>query len=269
MKYFLGILLNKTTMGNKSMYYHRFVFIVLLSLSFLSLAFPCQAADYYADLTIAVDTSGFVTIEGVSNYPNITIQNSQMYTSKQQGFWLLNITKQDIFSEYVFDLILPQGSSISYIKSSGTIRIEEHFGSLMVKGFGENKPFYILVQYQIEKQTNTIFQDNLVYLLLVPSIIVVSLLLIYFFLKEKKKKVPSPKTDPLESLLSIKGLNHRQKEILRFLWKKNIPLTQTEIQKELQIPKASISRNIRGLERKGLIEKEQIGMSNLIRLKNR
>jgi uncharacterized membrane protein len=44
-------------------------------------------------------------------------------------------------------------------------------------------------------------------------------------------------------------------------------MTQTDIQKELKIPKAAVSRNILGLERKGLIEKEQIGMSNLIRLK--
>ncbi|MBN1860985.1 MAG: MarR family transcriptional regulator [Candidatus Thermoplasmatota archaeon] len=256
-------------MGNKSMHNQGIVFITLFSLSFLSIAFPCQATGYYADLSITVDTSGFITIDGLSNYPNITIRDSEMYTSKQQGFWLLNITKQDIFSEYVFDLILPQGASISYIKSSGTIRIEEHFGSLMVKGFGENKPFSILVQYQIEKQTNTIFQENLAYLFLVPSIIVVSLFLIHLFLKEKKKAVSLPKADPLESLINLKGLNHRQKEILQFLYNKNVPLTQTEIQKELQIPKASISRNIRGLERKGLIEKEQIGMSNLIRLKNR
>jgi uncharacterized membrane protein len=54
---------------------------------------------------------------------------------------------------------------------------------------------------------------------------------------------------------------------MQLLLERNISLTQTDIQKELQIPKASVSRNIHGLERKGLIEKEPIGMSNLIRLK--
>ena len=54
---------------------------------------------------------------------------------------------------------------------------------------------------------------------------------------------------------------------MKLLVDKKIPLTQTDIQKELNIPKAAVSRNIRGLELKGLIEKEQIGMSNLIRLK--
>jgi uncharacterized membrane protein len=70
-----------------------------------------------------------------------------------------------------------------------------------------------------------------------------------------------------EPLGELKGLNHRQNQIIQLLHARNIPMTQTDIQKELQIPKASVSRNIHGLERKGLIEKEQIGMSNLIRLK--
>jgi uncharacterized membrane protein len=46
-----------------------------------------------------------------------------------------------------------------------------------------------------------------------------------------------------------------------------VPLIQPYIQKEIPIPKASVSRNIRGFEPKGFIEKEQIGVSNLIRLK--
>ena len=65
----------------------------------------------------------------------------------------------------------------------------------------------------------------------------------------------------------FRGLNQRQKQIMKLLIDRKKPLTQTEIQKLLNIPKAAVSRNIRRLELKGLIEKEQIGMSNLIRLK--
>ena len=54
---------------------------------------------------------------------------------------------------------------------------------------------------------------------------------------------------------------------MRLLIEKKRPLTQTVIQKELNIPKAAVSRNISSLELKGLVEKEKIGMSNLIRLK--
>jgi uncharacterized membrane protein len=90
---------------------------------------------------------------------------------------------------------------------------------------------------------------------------------VILFFKGKKIKERQPTADAKEPPGDMKGLNDRQKQIMKLLYERNTPLTQTDIQKELQIPKASISRNVRGLERKGLIEKEQIGISNLIRLK--
>lgn len=254
-------------MGNK-VGYCRVLFPVALLSSLVVLSAPSfQAVDYYADLTITVDLSGFVTIDGLTNYPNLTIQNTEQYTSKQQSYWRLNITKQETFSEFVYDLTLPKGSSINYIQSSGSLRIEENLGSLIIRGFGENKSFSLLIQYQIEKQGDSILQDNIVYLILLPVILLVSLLILFFYFKEKKTKDLPPEMDRKEPLGELKGLNHRQNQIIQLLHARNIPMTQTDIQKELQIPKASVSRNIHGLERKGLIEKEQIGMSNLIRLK--
>ncbi len=80
-------------MGNK-VGYCRVLFPVAL-LSFLAVlsAPSLQAVDYYADLTITVDLSGFVTIDGLTNYPNLTIQNTEQYTSKQQSYWLLKYHK--------------------------------------------------------------------------------------------------------------------------------------------------------------------------------
>ena len=254
-------------MGNKAEYHRQFIPLIILCFLLITFAPSLQAVDYYADLVITVDSSGFVNIAGLTNYPNLTIQNSEQYTSKQQSYWLLNITKQDIFSEFVYDLRLPKGSSISYIKSSGSLRIEENLGNLIVRGVGENEPLSIVIQYQTEKQDSSMLQGNLVYLILFSAIIIVSILILFLFLKEKKTNVIQPSKDVKESLGDMKGLNHRQKQIMQILHQRNAPLTQTDIQKELQIPKASVSRNILGLERKGLIEKEQIGMSNLIRLK--
>ncbi len=175
-------------MGNKARYYRILFPVALLSFLAILSAPSLLAADYYADLTITVDFSGYVTIQGLTNYPNLTIQNTEKYTSKQQSYWLLNITKQETFSEFVYDLTLPKGSSISYIKSSGSIRIEENLGGLIIRGFGENESFSILIQYQIEKQDDSFFQENIVYLILLPAILVVALLIIFFFLKEKKTK---------------------------------------------------------------------------------
>jgi len=254
-------------MGNKSRCCRIFFPLAVLIIITISLAPSLQAANYYADLTITVDFSGFVSIQGLTNYPNLIIQNTENYTSKQQSHWLLNITKPEVFSEFVYELTLPKGSSINYIKSSGSIHIEENLGNLIVKGYGENESLSIVIEYQTEKMENSLLPENIVYLFLFSAIIIVGILLIVLLLKEKKIKGKRPPVDTKKPLEDIKGLNHRQKQIMQILHERNTSLTQTDIQKELQIPKASVSRNVRGLERKGLIEKEQIGMSNLIRLK--
>jgi uncharacterized membrane protein len=92
-------------------------------------------------------------------------------------------------------------------------------------------------------------------------------LLAVVFIRDKKSKGAVEELKQNEIDTNFKGLNERQKQIMKLLIDRKIPLTQTDIQRELNIPKAAVSRNIRGLELKGLIEKEQIGMSNLIRLK--
>jgi hypothetical protein len=254
-------------MGIRSRVHCVFFFVIVFFLIGVGCLPSLCAQGYYADLTITVDSSGFVSIDGPTNYPNLTIRDTEMYTSKQQNLWLLNLTKPGVFSEFVYTVAFPPGSSIHYIKSSGYISIQEHAGSLLVRGFGENETLSIVIQYQIERNEGSFLQDNLIIIVLLSAVVLVSVLLVVFYRKEKKGKSTPPKEIPPQPLEDWRGLNHRQKQILTVLKEKNIPLTQTDLQRELQIPKASVSRNIRGLERKGLIEKETIGMSNLIRLK--
>jgi uncharacterized membrane protein len=253
-----------TTSLHRRMSFRLLIFVIVISLVLPVL--PLKA--YYADVTITVDSSGFVTINGLTDYPGLLVKDTQNYTSKQHSIWMLNIIKEEPFSEFVYVLTLPKGSLINYIKASGSIRIEENQGSLIIRGFGENNSLSIVVQYQIVKSDESFFQVNFVYFILIPAILVVIILLVFFLVKEKRTKEPDmDKREKVAPSASWKGLNHRQKQIMQLLSETTAPLTQTDIQKQLQIPKASVSRNIRGLERKGLIEKEQIGMSNLIRLK--
>ena len=107
---------------------HLNKFFLIFFLFILILSSVSAESDYYADITIDVDLSGFVTIEGVTNYPDLLIKNTEVYTVKKQSYWLLNITKEEIFSDFVYVLTLPESSSINYIKSSGSIRIEEDKG---------------------------------------------------------------------------------------------------------------------------------------------
>ena len=256
-------------MGSNKTYQRIFFsFILFLFLSIIYLPSIC-AWDYYADITIDVDSSGFVTIEGTTNHPDLLIKNTENYTSKKQSYWLLNITKKDIFSDFIYVLTLPKGSSIIFINSTGFIRIQEDLGNLLVRGYGENKSFSIIIQYQIEKQSDDkgIIQFDMLYVILTIVIITLIVMLAVVFIRDKKSKGAVEELKQNEIDTNFKGLNERQKQIMKLLIDREIPLTQTDIQRELNIPKAAVSRNIRGLELKGLIEKEQIGMSNLIRLK--
>ena len=249
---------------------YRWCFGCFMLLFLMMVWLPSYGADdFYAELSIDVDSSGFVTLQGVTNYPDLLINNTPMYTIKKQGNWILNITKDTVFSDFIYELLLPKGASINYIKSSGFLRIEEHEGRLVVNGVGENETFTLIVQYQIEKLVGDtgISEKDAVSLFLIIIIVILLIILMVFYLKKRKKNITNtvPKEDSPAS--DLKGLNKRQKEIITLLRERKLPLTQTEIQKELDIPKAAVSRNIHGLEMKGLIEKEQIGMSNLIRLK--
>jgi len=230
---------------------------------------PCLCAqEYYADLTIDVDSSGFVTIDGSTNYPDLLVDDTEEYISKKQSYWLLNITKDDTFSEYVYVVTFPEGSTINFIDSNGPIRIAEEQGNLLVRGFGENKTLSVIVQYQIEKvdgstETNEENQITSILLLIIIFVSIMALVFLYCF---KFFKKPKEQFEDIKDY-NLKGLSERQKEIMKLLIERKRPLTQTDIQKELNMPKAAVSRNIRTLERNGLIEKEQIGMSNLITLK--
>ncbi len=242
--------------------------ILKLSIFTLFLFISCYpsvaAEEYYADLDIYVDKSGFVTIDGFTNYPDLLVENTEIYTSKEKSFWLLNITKYDFFSKFIFTLTLPEGTSINYIKSSGNIRIKEDQGNLVIEGFGENTNLSVLVQYQFEKYSESLgaYPVDINMVLIFIILVLIVLFFIVYFKEMYKKSINESKIPD-----SLKGLNKRQKDIMQLLLKNNIPMTQNDIQRELGIPKAAVSRNIQRLELKGLIEKEQIGISNLIRLK--
>ena len=245
------------------------IFVIILIL----LLFPIvYAEDYYADVKITIDNSGFVTIDGITNHPDFLISNTELYTSKKQSYWLLNITKEDIFSDFVYTVTLPFGSSINYVKTSGFMRIEEEQGKLTISGFGQNKSFFILVQYQVGKTADTVQTiDFSLFLVIIYISLFIILIVSYFVYKSLWRKKEDKKimtdTNEIKTEFSFKCLSDRQKKIMDLLIQKNRPLSQSIIQTELDIPKAAISRNINSLELKGLIEKEKIGMSNLIRLK--
>jgi len=249
----------------KKLRLYTIIFSMLFSIIFIPLA---QSEEFYANIEIEIDESGFVTIDGMTNHPDLIAKNTEVYTLKKQSYWLLNITKEDKFSDYVFELKLPEDASINYIKSSGLIRIEENVGILTVKGFGQNESFSLIVQYQIIKGEDIAFIGLEIFILIIILLLIIVILFFVIITYKKRKTRENASQQVLvDNKHYHEGLSDRQKKIIDLLIERNRPLTQTEIQKDLDIPKAAVSRNINALEIRGLVEREKIGMSNLIRLK--
>jgi uncharacterized membrane protein len=245
--------------------------IVILFISLIlifSFSSVC-AEDYFADIQITVNDTGIVDIDGITNHPDLLVENSNLFTFKKQSYWLINITKKEVFSDYIYMLTLPNGAIVNHIKTSGFVGIEEESGKLIISGTGQNEELSIVVQYQIKSTLDEQSPfDFIILFTLVLLIIILTIFLVYLIFKNKQKEsIKSDVEIADEVKYSLKGLTDRQKEIVQLLINVKRPLTQIDIQKELKIPKAAVSRNVHSLEIKGLIEIEKVGMSNLIRLK--
>ena len=243
-----------------------FLFLIFILVLFQPGVF---SQDYYADIDISVDESGLVDIEGISNYPDLIVENSQLYTYKKQDIWQLNITINEEFSDYIYQVKLPDNANINnIIRLTGFESIKEESGKLIISGSGTNEILSVVVQYKINgTNDNSNNFDNLILTSLFGLIIFLTILLFYYIYQDKKGLTNKVKTKEKVSDINLKGLTDRQKEIVKLLIKTNRALTQKDIEKELNLPKAAVSRNVHSLEIKGLVEIEQTGMSNLVRLK--
>lgn len=261
--------------------------IIFICLSLISITFSSN----YADISILVDNDGSVDINGITNYEKFKdISNSDNYTYKNKEFWLLNITSQEIFEDFIFEVLLPENSQINYIKTTPKFRIENQENRIKVIGFGENKPIEIIIQYKIIK--NNFQTENYLSNFISSSIILLILFLfIYYLIKLKYRIIKnnpnnsnnlnnSKNSQNLNNSINGNNLNpisesinyliddisifpKRQQDIILILKEKK-KITQKELELIMNIPKSSISRNVNTLISKRIIRKERIGNSNYL-----
>ena len=286
--------------------------VILISLFLLLLfqfSFSSQIdASYYADIEIEVSSTGFVTISGISNFEDFQNVQTHKYTSKNGEMWLLNISVDEVFSDYLFRLILPEESIVNYIKTTPNIRFETLNSKLNIVGVGQNRKFELIVQYSFKEfeQTDsdaTAFND--IQTVITVILIAILLLFIGFYVYSIRKNSSSTLDSnslikPLEGVsnnsfqikeqysISDQGTNQssnqildknysqhikekysylpsRQQEIISILCEEK-QITQKALEKRLNIPKSSVSRNIHSLVIKKIIVKKESGNTNILEL---
>ena len=245
---------------------------------------------YYADIIIDVDSSGLTSISGTTDCENLTIEDSPLLTSKKGAYWIFSISPECIFSDAIYEIHLPAGSSVNYMKLPALSRIKDSSNGLTIVGTAENQLLNLTVQYSIDSSSESLPPWWFVAII---GFIISSLII---FLKKKFSKSSSSKKGTISSNSSNDGssfvsssvsassvssspfelrlakyfdsLPDRQKKIITLIKdSKSGSITQAELEKITGYPKSSLSRNVDSLVRKNLIEKKQTGMSNTLCLK--
>ena len=263
--------------------------------------------NYYADIQIYVENDGSTTILGNTDFP--LFKNStdvQTFTSKDANLWTLNISTTEVFENFVFELNLPENANVNYIKTTPNFRIETENDRIKIIGIGEDKPFTLLVQYKINHVNKLFSEKNILFGLII--LFIVSLLIVIFVgfrivkklklnlrdeieklkkratnatntklhtnNKEQKKEQKIEKVENLKikekekNKIDLSLFSPRQQDIIKILEEKG-KITQKELETIMKIPKSSVSRNIQTLVIKGIIQKESVGLTNYISLKER
>ncbi len=211
------------------------------------------SAQLYGDLTFDIKDNGLVHMSGNTNY-DVFKGTTENMTSKEGSLWSVTITSP-VFEEYIYKVRLPKYSVISYIKANTPVRIEESSGSIIITATGSKKPIDINVQYSISSRKKTLWLARAG---AIVALIIIALVLDSYVIRRanriNKKKIKR------------ELYTERQLLILDYL-QKHGHVTQAELEKNLMIPKASLSRNIKTLSQKGIIFSETRGMSNIVGIK--
>jgi uncharacterized membrane protein len=210
-----------------------------------------SSADYYANLKIIVHNDGTVEIDGDSNHYKLQDGIYSNFTTKNEGYWVLDISTKERFSNYTYQLTMPKNIEINYL---GVYAIDSFFNkeNLKISGTVTNKPFKIIIQYKKELISSDYFWLYFIIIILISG------LSIGFLYKKKRKK----KKKYLKHKFTV-----REYEIIELLQKNKKGLSQIKIEKMTGIPKASLYRNLESLKRKEVITKTAKGMTNHIMLK--
>jgi uncharacterized membrane protein len=185
-------------------------------------------------------------------------------TNKQGELWSISYSLEN--SE--IDLIFPKGTTIKSVEN----------GEIYVSSEGIISVYFIdhiELTYTIEKTPEPLTAPKNLLLIIVLAIILI--LLIFYVInysnrdhpepkEEQKTSKPKPKKKEIDKLSLIKKvLSEREKLIVNKL-KSTGKIKSSYLRKMCDIPKASFSRHIQELEKKGLIKRTGEGKNKFVEL---
>jgi uncharacterized membrane protein len=244
---------------------------ILLTLAFtLTIVLSLSLVSASTELTIHLDDKGNAQFFGETSASSLSLPSGMSLlngkisgittslTSKSGETWSFSYSLAD--SE--MQIILPSNAIVK--DTSGETFISR--GKIVLYGMDEVK-----ASYTLSSDTST---DILVYVVWALIVIVVFAAAIfgYKFVKKKAKLSKDNKTIKGEKpnrLEIVRNLLHERQRNLIDLLKKEKKIKSSYLRKLSEIPKASFSRHIQELEKKGLIKRYGEGKNKIIELINK
>lgn len=208
-----------------------------------------------ADLTFDIKENGNVNVISHLNYSYF--KQEMEYNdliSKENGYWLFNFKDENKFGFVRYEIILPKNAIINFMKTDKVLKITNENDRIVLIGENQDSDIDLMIQYKTDIIES--YREIILYLILFSAGVLIGAI-IYLYSRLKKIKIFTYNPD---------SLTERQNQIIKLLKKKK-KLYQYEIENELNFPKASVSRNVESLLKKGLIEKHNKGVKNIIKLK--
>jgi uncharacterized membrane protein len=217
--------------------------LILILCIIFALSFT-YAQDYYANVTFEIQPEGSTIISGATNYQNLSQKTTHELTLKNGKTWTFFIDENTPFSAYTYKIILPKYAKIQRIQTQSTYFIQTQNDKIIIEGFGENISFEINIDYTINQIPSNEF---LTQVMLAGSLGLILIIVLLIRFKKIRQKI-SQNNNMKE--FETDALSERQLAIVKEMENKNGKITQAELQKILSLPKASLFRNILGLEKK-------------------
>lgn len=197
-----------------------FLLLVLFSLLISSQAIAAT----YADIEIKSESDGSLSIDGLTNYEPFISFDATDFLNYDGKHWVLNITTDEVFSDAIYKITLPEDVVVNYLRVPDLLTIDNKNGRMTILGTAHNQKMNIIVQYTAEEKSSSWW----VFLILIA--IGVSLLTWSYLMKSPNNKS-----------YTYKGLTPRQKQIFELVVKKPNGITQAEIETITKLPKSSLS----------------------------
>ena len=212
------------------------------------------------------ESSGGITIPGLVVEGGPITGMTDLLTSKSEGVWLFGLSMPQSIDDILINVYLPENISVGDMDTNleTLFSVEE---GLVISFTGESLASEILFEYTLGEtpsepgavpdtpgDTTTEPETPSPYFLIIPF----AFLAIAAFLIFRKR----PDNLRLDSVRPT--LNDRERMIIDRLIEMGGEAKQKALERGCEIPKASLSRTLFHMERKGLIKRHSIGISKRI-----